>query len=104
MNLNDPFGRLARRDEKEYQALCEVLKRDGVDNTAAVQHVEATVRNRVLMSIGVVLAATLLLAILLPKWKVIVFAISIFVVFWMVKVLVSSKRHLQRYIENELSE
>lgn len=103
MNLNDPFGRLARRDEKEYQALCAVLKRDGVDNHDAVQHVEATVRHRVMISICVVLAATLLLAFLLPQWKVIVFAISVFIIFWMVKTLVSSRRHLQRYIENELS-
>ncbi len=103
MNLNDPFGRLARKDEKEYEALCAVLKRDGVDNADAVQNVETAVRNRVLISISVVLAVTLLLAVLLPEWKVIVFAVSIFLIFWMVKVLVSSKRHLRRYIENELS-
>ena len=104
MNLNDPFGRLASRDERDYQSLREVLRNEGVDNPESADAILEKLRKRFLGTVAVVFVVALLSIVLFPEFRVIPIVIAILILFWVVTTMVSGRRHIRRYVEEELTD
>ena len=66
MKLNDPFGRVSRRQQQTYAALCARLKQQGVDDIASVHAFVARVQTLAFGSVIGVIAVTLIVVAVLP--------------------------------------
>ncbi|MGB5832091.1 MAG: hypothetical protein WBG92_08885 [Thiohalocapsa sp.] len=102
MNLNDPFGRLQRRDEAGYAALRERLADAGVDSVGAAEGVMHNTRRNVLTFSAVVLMSALLLFALLPKLAPITGSLALFLLVIAANAMIKGRRYLKRYIAEEL--
>ena len=104
MKLNDPFGRVARREQQEYESLRETLKKSGVHtHKDAVVVLERTqVRGRKI--VFAVLFASVLVALLYPSALTITLIFSGIALLWSFNMMKNARKHIQRYVEEELSE
>ena len=101
MKLNDPFGRLARRDESGYAAVRLRLKAAGIDDAAGVERILKQTRRNVLAFGAAVVLSTLGLALLLPRVAPIVYALALLLLAVATHALIQGRRHLRRYITEE---
>jgi len=104
MSLNDPFGRLKRRDEAGYEAVKAALVRAGVRDRDAAQRVIARTRTRVLLFIGGVCAALLPALVLWPRLAPVLVAGALLLMAVAVDSLVKGRRHVRRYIDEEVAD
>ena len=103
MKLNDPFGRVARREQQAYESLRETLKESGVTTTEdAVIVLERTqVRGRKI--VFAVVFVNLLVAFINPDALTISLIFSGIGLIWAFNMTKNSRKYIQRYIEEELS-
>jgi len=104
MKLNDPFGRIAHRENKEYQSLSKTLKKSGVNNRREAEAVMARLQTRKTQTVYVVLIALLLLVFFYPEAFIFLLIFSGLIVLWVFKTTSNAHKYIQRYIEEELSE
>lgn len=102
MNMNDPFGRLQRRDEAGYASLKESLDQAGVSNAGDVHKILARMRRNVWTFAGIVLVSALLLLGLFPDLAPIVLALALFFLVLAFNSLIQGRRGMKRYIAEEL--
>jgi hypothetical protein len=100
--LNDPFGRLQRRDEAGYATVKAALVRAGMRDRAAVERVIARTRARVTVFIAVVCAVLIPAAAVWPRAAPVTLALGVLLVAVAVNSLIKGSRHLRRYIDEEL--
>jgi membrane protein required for beta-lactamase induction len=101
MKLNDPFGRLAHRDESSYAAVRLRLKAAGIDDVAEVERILKQTRRNVLAFCAAVVFSTLGLALLLPRFALIIYALALLLLAVAVHALIQGRRHLRRYMTEE---
>jgi hypothetical protein len=100
--LNDPFGRLQRRDEAGYATVKAALVRAGVRDREAVERAIARTRARVAVFIAVVGAVLVPAAALWPRAAPVTLALGVLLVAFAVNSLIKGTRHFKRYIDEEL--
>ena len=103
MNINDPFGRMARREEKEYESLCAALRSEGIDSRAKAEAVLARIRRRALNAVAAVLIVALVAGILFPELKILSIITAVIIVFWVLRTTANGRRHVGRYIQEILT-
>ena len=101
MKLNDPFGRVSRRQQQTYAALCARLKRQGVNDMASVHTFVARVRTLALGSVIGVIAITLILAAVLPTLGGLIGVIGALALIWLATSYLQTRMYLRRYINEE---
>jgi len=104
MNLNDPFGRIAHREEKEYKSLSKTLKESNVNTRQEAEVVLQRVQARgKKIAIGV-FVALIAVALIFPKAFILVLVFAAILLFWVFKTTLNARKYIQRYIEEEFSE
>ena len=101
MKLNDPFGRVARRDRDRYAALRERLRQAQVCDAGAVRvfmrNITITLGRLVAVIVGVALGASLLF----PSAKNVIIMLSALVLLWLAVGYVQTRLYLERYLREE---
>jgi len=101
MKLNDPFGRMARRREREYHSLCESLKKAGLTERAKAEELRDNLRARTKKVLWFILPAIVVLALIFRTYAVYVLAFGVLVVLWLTNTTQRGSEYLNRYIEEE---
>ena len=104
MNINDPFGRIESRRQKEYESLRLSLQEAGLTSRADAQALLEKLRRRGSWGLAVIVPVALLLALALPGLRAFVLACGVLAVFWLVKTVLKSQEYVKRYIREELGE
>jgi len=102
MNLNDPFGRVQTKRQKEYESLCLSLKEVGLTNLADAEALLEKLRRRCIWGLAIITPVALLLALALPELRVFFLACGVLVAFWLIKTTTDSQKYVKRYIQEEL--
>ena len=102
MKLNDPFGRLEKKHQAAYQMMREAMQRGGIDSIQAAQDVIARSKNRTLKFLAVVLAVLLLALAVFPRFMIAIAFLALMIIAWAVNSMISGRRYVQRYIDEEL--
>lgn len=103
MKLNDPFGRMERKHEAEYEAMRTSLRKSGINNPIKARELIRESKERIYKTVGIVLVIFLLFVAAFPKTLPVALCITVLILVMCFKSLVSGKRYIERYIEEELS-
>lgn len=102
MKMNDPFGRVTQRQEGQYASLKETLKRTGVDNEETAKLcLKSMLVNAARLAL-VIVVATIVAVLLLPKMKPIALTFAGLALFWVVTSSLNGRRFVKRYMKEEL--
>ena len=104
MKLNDPFGRLEKRNQANYEMMCDAMKKGGITTKQAAQEIITTSKNRTLKFLAVVLAVLLIALAFKPHLWAAFICMAMLVVAWAYKSMNNGRRHVERYIDEELSQ
>ena len=104
MNINDPFGRMQSRRQRDYESLCRSLKKAGITNRNDAQKLVLNLHRRKRIGLMITLPLTALLALLLPELRVMVIAFGGLAVLWLVNATRKGVEFVERYIDEELAD
>lgn len=102
MRIDDPFGRLADRDQRGYETLRQKMQDAGVDNVVTAERLMDRTRRNVLTFSAVALLGMVLIYLLLPEMAPIAIALAVFLLVNAVSALVRGRRYIKRFIHEEL--
>ncbi|MDJ0740051.1 MAG: hypothetical protein QNJ91_10055 [Gammaproteobacteria bacterium] len=102
MSLNDPFGRVARRQEAAYLALREQLRQQGVATEQAAHAARRRLQQTGLRVAAIVIGIALLAAMLAPGLRAVIGILTLLILVWLASSFVQTRAHLSRY-QRELS-
>ncbi len=104
MRIDDPFGRVARRREREYESFRESLRGAGVTTRADADQVLGRIRSRGLTAGMVGLAIVAALVLLSPQSAALTLVFGAIYGLWLLRTSINGRRYLQRYVAEELSD
>ena len=102
MKLNDPFGRLERRNQANYEMMREAMKRGGIQTEEAALNVIEVSKRRLFRFLAILLAVLLVIVCIFPQSWPIILTRAGMVVIWAIKSIKSGRRYVERYIKEEL--
>ena len=102
MNINDPFGRMASKHQKEYDALRESFTNMGINTPEAAQELIEKLKKRGKMGVAVIAAGTLILTLLLQELMALILLIGAVAVFWLIKTSQKSQDYVRKYLKEEI--
>ncbi len=103
MKLNDPFGRMAVKRQKEYEVVRESLQNTKINDRATGEALLADIRQRGKKMILVIVPIALALALLFPDVWIAFIAVAVIFVAWVITTTRNGLQCVQRYIDEELS-
>jgi hypothetical protein len=104
MNLNDPFGRLESKKQKEYESLRDSLKEKGLNNREDAQALIQTLRKRGIWGVGIIVPSCMLLALIFSDLRAFILLCGGLAAFWLIKTVLNSQEYVKRYVQEELDE
>jgi len=102
MNFNDPFGRVQRKQQRNYESLRLSLQKCNVTNRDDAQALVEKIRWRGIWGLAVIVPLFLVLALVLPQLRFLVLACGVLFVYWWRKTSTKSQEYIKRYIREEL--
>ena len=102
MKLNDPFGRLERRNQANYEMMREAMKRGGIQTEEAALNVIETSKRRLLRFLAILAAVFLVIVFMFPQSWPIMLTLAGMVAIWAIKSIKNGRRYVERYIKEEL--
>lgn len=103
MNINDPFGRIQDKHQRNYQSLCVSLRKAGITDQAAAQALLGRLRRRGIWGLALSIPTTLLLSLALPELLLLILVSGGLLVFWLSKTSLNSQEYVKRYMREELT-
>ena len=103
MKFNDPFGRVAHREKKEYESITKTLKESGVNTRSEAEIVMGRLQTRRTNTIYVILIALLLSVFFYPEAYIFLLIFAALILLWVFKTTQNARKYIQQYIEEELS-
>jgi len=97
MKLNDPFGRVGRRQSQAYAALRQQLHERGVRDTESLAGLAASMTRSALAWASVTLASGALAMLLFPGLRAVVGVCVVLVLLWLGSSWWQARLHLRRY-------
>ncbi|PLX80091.1 MAG: hypothetical protein C0616_09150 [Desulfuromonas sp.] len=104
MNINDPFGRIESKRQKEYESLRLSLQKIGLTNRDEAEVLLKKLRRRGTWGLAIILPIVLLLMLALPELRFLFVACGGLAAFWVIKTVLNSQEYVKRYIQEELSD
>lgn len=104
MNINDPFGRIQNKHQRNYDSLRLSLQESGLTDRADAEALLVKLRWRGIWGLAFIVPVTLLLALVLAELRFLVLACGVLLVFWLSKTCLNSQEYVKRYIREELAE
>lgn len=101
MKLNDPFGRMARRREREYQSLGESLRKAGLTDRDKAQALIESLRTRTKKMLWFAAPAIVVLALIFREYAIYIIAFGLLIVLWLINTTQRGTEYIGRYIEEE---
>jgi hypothetical protein len=103
MNINDPFGRMAKRHQTGYESIRASLQQAGINTPEAAREIMRQTNIRSLKIFAFCLLALLLIALLLPKLLPAALVIAFLILLWITTWVVNGRRYIKRYIDEDLN-
>jgi hypothetical protein len=97
MDLNDPFGRAARRREQAYAEFTAQLARNGIDSPQALAGFRARINRMLGVVAGVVLVSALALSLLFPGAFFVVIVALVLLGAWLAANYAQTRGFIRRY-------
>ena len=104
MNLNDPFGRMESKHQREYKSLCDSLKKMGINTPADAQALLERIQDRGKWGLAIIFTTSLLLSFIFSDLLYLFLLCGVVAVFWLLKTTTNGQKYVNRYIEEELTE
>ncbi len=104
MNINDPFGRLQKQRQRDYESLRRSLQSSGLSNRADAERLLDKLRKRCQYGLMIIIPVTLLLLLLIPEWRIASGATGTLAGLWLVNTSRRARQYVARYIEEELTD
>ena len=101
MKLNDPFGRVSKKNLRNYQSLRDRLRREDIRDPAAIARFTANMTGTAVRLAMIVLGVSMALAIFFPKLFATLLALDVMVLLWISVGYIQTRMHLKRYIREE---
>ncbi len=101
MKLNDPFGRVSNRNQRNYQSLWDRLHREGIRDAGAVSTFTRNMTGTTVKLLLILFGVSLLVAVFLPQFRVVLNAL---VLLWVGVVYFQAHMHLKRYLREECND
>lgn len=101
MNLNDPFNRLSRKQQSEYIALRESLKKSSISSQSEAEALLKNIHQRALIFTTLVIISAISIFLFLPKLKVFVIILSVLSLLWLMNITIKGQSYIKRYIKEE---
>ncbi|QID19231.1 hypothetical protein G3580_17365 [Nitrogeniibacter mangrovi] len=102
MSLNDPFGRQAAKQARDYAAVAQALREAGVDSLDAAERCLVNIRRNAIVMVWLVMLSIVLAAVIHPPALPIVLVCSVAVLLWVGVSTHRGRTHLLRYMADEL--
>ena len=102
MNINDPFGRRAQKQERDYASLRQTLKTAGVKTATDVQRCERNIKRNAAVMVALSVFSVVLAALLYRPVLGLVIVLAATVVLWIIVNLVRVRGYLRRYLAEEV--
>ncbi|WP_227816130.1 hypothetical protein [Nitrogeniibacter aestuarii] len=102
MSLNDPFGRQAAKQARDYVAVSAALREAGVDSLEKAERCLGNIRRNAIVMVWLVMASIMLCAVIYPKALAIVLVCSVVVLLWVGVSTHRGRTHLLRFMAEEL--
>ena len=103
MKLNDPFGRVERRQQNSYESLRASLVDAGVTTRNGAEAVLSSLVKRAVIIFLVVVLITAAVVLFVPQIKAIVFVLAFITLLWVLVTTLNGYSLVKRYIKDELS-
>lgn len=102
MSFNDPFGRQAAKQARDYTAVSDALRKAGVDSLDKAEQCLANIRRNAVVMVWLVMASFVLAALIHPPALPIVMVVGVLVLLWTGVSTHRGRTHLLRYMAEEL--
>ncbi len=103
MSLNDPFGRVSRRQRDAYRQFREQLRQQDIRTAAAVRQARRNLLQTSLRLLAVVVGAAVLGGILFPAASAMIAVTAVLVLLWLGSSYLQTRNYLNIYAR-ELSD
>lgn len=103
MSLGDPFGRLAKQDKIEYEALQRSLAEAGVDSREKAEALLSNIRYRALAIAAIVAVIGVAISLFLPQFQIMVIITGFLILLWLFTTSFKGKRLIDQYISDNFS-
>ena len=97
MKLNDPFGRVGRRQQAGYAAVKSQLLAEGVTSIGALDASTRRITRSVVLFAVVVLGISVLVASTVPAWRGLIGVFAALGLIWIGATFVRTRLHLKRF-------
>ena len=97
MSLNDPFGRVSRRQKTAYHRLSEQLRQQGVLTPSAVHRAQRNLRQTGLRLLAVIVVAAVVGGLLFPEMQALIALTGALVLLWLGTSYLQTRNHLNTY-------
>ena len=104
MKLNDPFGRVSRREQERYRMLEQRLRDEGILDTGALNRFAHRLAVTILKLTGAVLVASAALALVFPGSSSLIVMLDILLLLWLAAGYFKTRIYLKRYRRENLGD
>jgi len=101
VKLNDPFGRVARRDQGQYATFKQQLRQAHVTTADGVRTFAHNASTTMLRLVVVTAGGTTLMGLLFPAARGLAAAVAALVLIWLAASYVKTRLYLARYLREE---
>lgn len=104
MKMNDPFGRMERKQQADYDDMVSSLRKNGINTPEKARELIRKSREKIFKTAGVAVVLAILLSVAFPKAFPVVVCFAALMLAMCFKSLVNGKKYVERYIDEELAE
>lgn len=102
MKLNDPFGRLEKRNQTNYAMMRDAMAKSGINTVQGAQKIIKRSKDRSLKFLSVVIVILLLIGCFAPQAVPVIGAIAVLVIVWTINSMINGEKYVKRYIKEEI--
>jgi hypothetical protein len=99
MKLNDPFGRMARRREREYESLRQSLLNAGLTERAKAEELIESLKKRSKQGLWILIPLTAVAAVAFQTYAIFILAFGALLILWLTNTMRRGQEYIGRYIE-----
>ena len=101
MKLNDPFGRLSNRNQRNCQSPAGQRASGGYPDASAVSTSTRNMTGTAVKLLLILFGVSILVAVFLPQFRVVLIALNAPVLLWVGVIYFQTRIHLKRYLREE---
>ncbi len=102
MKVIDSFGRLARKQQAEYETLRQSLRQGKIESSEDASRLITNIRQRALFAAVLVVGAGAVITFFQPAFSGMVASFAALILLWLLSITLRGTRFIRRYVEEEL--